>query len=289
MICFNCEGEKFSARKVKSEQDFKGRTFTIVTEAMSCDKCGANQFTDEQANQLRKGTVDAYKNEEGLLTSENIRKYREELGMSQALFAEYLGVGIASIKRWETYFIQEKSQDDLIRMKCDPEFAQMNAMKVKWAYDQPDAYNGFRKFDLKVCQNVLAKIIEIAPSPLFFFKAVFYVDFLHFKRFGKGVTGMQYSSLQRGPIPKDYDHLLEFLIETKVLSRSGKHDLKSNINFDESLFSSDEVDTINFIYNLVQKHGKDYLLNKSHEEDAFTNCGILEKLNYKDAKTLKIA
>lgn len=289
MICLNCENEKFSSKKVRSEQEFKGRTFNVLTDAMVCDECGSEQFTDDQANAVRRLTVDAYKKEEKLLTSEEVRKYREELGMSQVQFAEYLGVGVASVKRWETYFIQEKSQDDLIRIKCDPEFAQVNAMKVKWAHDQPNEFNGHRKFDLKVCQNVLAKIIEIAPSPLFFFKAVFYMDFLHFKRFGKGITGMQYSCLAYGPIPKDYDHLLEFLVEGKVLSPSGKHNLKSNIKFDESLFSTDELATINFIYGLVEKHGKDYLLNKSHEEDAFTNCSVLGRLNYKDAKTLKIA
>lgn len=289
MICFNCEGEKFTAKKVRSEQEFKGRTLSVLTEGMCCVACAAVQFSDEQANQLRKLTVDAYKKAEGLLTSEEVRRFREELSYSQAQFSDYLGVGIASIKRWETCFVQDRSQDDLLRIKCDPEFAQKNAMKVKWAHDQPDFYNGLRRFNLKIFQNVLAKIIEVAPSPLFFFKAVFYVDFLHFKRSGQGITGVQYSCLERGPIPMHYDYLLEHLLEEKVLSRKGKHDLKSNIKFDESLFSSDELATIDHIYGLVKKHGKEYLLDKSHEEDAYLNCRTLEKLNYKDAKTLKIS
>lgn len=288
MICLNCENERFIEKKVKVEQEFKGLTFNVVTEAMTCDKCGFHQFTDEQANMLRKATIDTYKKKEGLLTSDEIRNYRDNLDMSQVQFATYLGVGVASIKRWETYFVQEKSQDDLIRIKCDPESAQHNALEVRWAHEQPDVYNGFRKFDLNICQNVLAKIIEVAPSPLFFFKAVFYIDFLHFKRFGRGVTGMQYACFEYGPIPKDYDHLLNYLIDKNVLSKSGKHDLKSNITFNEKLFSTDELATINHIYSVVQKQGKKYLFDKSHEEEAFKTCGYLETLKYEDAKTLKI-
>ena len=47
--------------------------------------------------------------------------------MSQAAFANYLKVGEASIKRWETYFVQDVVQDDHIRLKCDEAYAEVNA------------------------------------------------------------------------------------------------------------------------------------------------------------------
>jgi hypothetical protein len=52
------------------------------------------------------------------LTSEEIINYRALLGMSQVAFANYLKVGEASIKRWETYFVQDVVQDDHIRFRC---------------------------------------------------------------------------------------------------------------------------------------------------------------------------
>lgn len=289
MLCLKCENEKFSIKKVKIEQEFKGRTLKVIVEAMACDTCDFNQFTDDQANMLRRETVELYKREEKLLTAEQIRKYREDLGMSQVEFATYLGVGVASIKRWETCFVQEKSQDELIRIKCDPAFAQNTALEVGWAHEHPDIYNGYRKFDLKICQNVMAKIIEVAASPLFFFKAIFYIDFLHFKKYGNGITGMQYSCLQYGPIPKDYDHLIRYLLDKGIFEKNGKHDLVSKIEFDKKLFSTDELETINHIYDIIKKEGRDYLLDKSHEEEAFKACAYLEKLNYEDAKTLKLS
>jgi len=289
MICLNCESEEFKEKKIKSEQLFKSQTFNVTTPAMVCTSCDFHQFNDEQANDLRRATVDVYRQSKSLLTSEEIRGYRESLKMSQAEFATYLGVGIASIKRWETYFVQDKSQDDLIRLKCDISSADNNALEVTWAHDQPDAYNGYRKFDLNIFRNVVSKLISQAPSPLFFYKAIFYIDFIHFKRFKTGVTGMKYSCLEYGPIPKGYDQLLKYMVDSGDLVKTSTHDFKSNIEFDETLFSTDELAIINHVYGLLKKNGKEYLLDKSHEEDVFKNCGFLDALNYEEASTLKVS
>jgi DNA-binding transcriptional regulator YiaG len=64
-------------------------------------------MNDEQMSELRKRAADAYRTNHGLLTSEEIVNFRNALGMSQAAFANYLKVDKASIKRWETYFVQD--------------------------------------------------------------------------------------------------------------------------------------------------------------------------------------
>jgi hypothetical protein len=38
--------------------------------------------------------------------------------MTQRQFAEFLRVGEASVKRWETWLVQDASSDELIRVKC---------------------------------------------------------------------------------------------------------------------------------------------------------------------------
>ena len=289
MICLNCENKEFKEKKIKSEQSFKGQIFNVTAPAMVCVSCEFHQFNDEQANALRRATVDVYKQSKSLLTSIEVREYREALNMSQIDFAMHLGVGIASIKRWETYFVQDKSQDDLIRLRCDVSLAENNALKVAWAHDQPDSYNGNRKFDLDIFRNVVSKIIGLTSSPLFFFKAIFYIDFMHFKRFGTGITGMKYSCLEHGPIPKGYDQLLKYMIESGDLVKTDGHDFRSNIEFNEELFSTDELAVINYVYGLIKEKGKEYLLEKSHKEDVFKNCGYLETLDYEKAFTLKVS
>jgi putative zinc finger/helix-turn-helix YgiT family protein len=288
MICLKCEKNKFIEKKVKIEQEFREKKFNIISEAMVCLNCGQEFLNDEQANVLRKKTVDQYRLLNGLLTSVQIKSYRDNLKMSQATFADYLGVGVASVKRWETYFVQDKSQDDLLRIKCDPDFADINALEVRWALDQPDEYNGYKKFDIDVFRNVLIRILEVAPSPLFFFKAIFYIDFVHFKNFGKGITGMKYACLQYGPIPKDYEKLIKYAQVKGWVSKLSTHDLKANLNFDEKFFSTDEMTTINSIYDIAKKKGRKFLFNRSHEEAAFKSCHFLDVLNYKDSKKIKL-
>ena len=65
-----------------------------------------------------------------LLTSSEIRRIRIDLGMSQEEFATYLSVGVASVKRWELGKAQEKSMDDLVRIKCSLPSARRNVARL---------------------------------------------------------------------------------------------------------------------------------------------------------------
>ncbi len=288
MLCLKCESENFTKKQVKLEQEFKGELLYVVVSANVCDSCGFEQLSDEQANNLKKATADEYRKKYFLLTSGEIRNLRESLDMSQSQFSEYLGVGVASIKRWETYFVQEKSQDDLIRMKCDSSWAERNALQVYWVKDRPDIYNGNKKFDLSAFINLMIKFNDVAQSPLYAFKILFYVDFLHFKKFKKSITGMKYSCLQYGPIPKRYDVLIDYLLNEKIFEREGDHNLKPNRIFDESCFSTDELAIINQVHNYASKKGGKYFCNKSHKEDAYKECDYLGTLSYDYAKNVSL-
>jgi DNA-binding XRE family transcriptional regulator len=72
-----------------------------------------------QADELRKKTVDEYRSNHHLLTSAEIIARRTALGMSQQAFADFIDVGVASVKRWESGFVQEPIYDKRIREKCD--------------------------------------------------------------------------------------------------------------------------------------------------------------------------
>jgi transcriptional regulator with XRE-family HTH domain len=60
--------------------------------------------------------ADDYRRKHGLLTSEVIRARREALGMSQAVFAEWVGIGVASVKRYELGGVQDAGIDKRIRV-----------------------------------------------------------------------------------------------------------------------------------------------------------------------------
>jgi putative zinc finger/helix-turn-helix YgiT family protein len=118
MICFKCNSEEFEVRETNIRQKFRGDDLDITTHVSACRACGWQTLGEGQANELRKLTADAYRLKHHLLTSFQIVLLREARGMSQQAFADYIGVGVASIKRWENGFVQELIYDRLIREKC---------------------------------------------------------------------------------------------------------------------------------------------------------------------------
>jgi len=70
--------------------------------------------------------ADAYRRDHGLHTSDEIRAIRGKL--TQQRFADALGVGVASVKRWELGLVQDRGNDRLIR-----EFQRQEG--AKWSYE----------------------------------------------------------------------------------------------------------------------------------------------------------
>jgi putative zinc finger/helix-turn-helix YgiT family protein len=119
MICLKCENEEFVLNSTAGvEQEFRGETVWVKTPVMVCKNCGWQTLAEGQLDELGRRTADAYRKKHGLLTSAQIKAMRESLDMTQRQFAEFLRVGEASVKRWETWFVQDASSDELIRVKC---------------------------------------------------------------------------------------------------------------------------------------------------------------------------
>lgn len=117
MICLRCDNTEFLPKQdAVIEQEFRGETFHVQCPALACSNCGWITMELNQVDELRKLTADAYREKHGLLTSSKIKAIRKLLGKNQRDFAAMLGVGEASVKRWETGFVQEKAYDRLIRM-----------------------------------------------------------------------------------------------------------------------------------------------------------------------------
>ena len=241
-----------------------------------------------QMNILRRASADKYRRNHQLLTSEEIIQFRTMLGMSQAAFANYLKVGEASIKRWETYYVQELVQNDHIRLKCDEAYAEWNALEVRWKSHSADIFSGNRNFSWELFKQVVRYLINFAKSPLFLLKALFYADFKHFKTHGNSITGTRYVHLEYGPAPDQYQNLIYFMVAKGQLISAGHHSLKSVEKADLSVFADSEKETLEFIANLIKEDGGEKLLQLSHKEQAYLQTEPYKPVSYEFAKKLKI-
>ena len=239
-------------------------------------------------NVLRRSAADKYRKLHKLLASEEIIKYRASLGMSQAAFANYLKVGEASIKRWETYYVQDVVQDDHIRLKCDEAYAELNVLEVHGKNHSSDIYSGNRTFCLELFKQAVRYLIKFTKSPLYLNKSLFYADFKHFQLYGMSITGARYVHLDYGPCPDQYQSLYQLFLSKRVLISGGHHILKSTEKPDLSVFSDSEKEILEFVAKIAHTDGGKKLLKVSHDEEAFKKTEPLQLISYEFSKELKI-
>lgn len=288
MKCLNCDCEKFETKNVRFNPEIKGEEVEVVAPSFVCTNCQTPLMDGEQMNVLRRNAADKYRKQHNLLTSEEIIKYRSLLGMSQAAFANYLKVGEASIKRWETYFVQDVVQDDHIRLKCDEAYAEYNALEVHWKSHPSDVYSGNRSFCLELFKQAVLYLIKFTKSPLYLNKALFYVDFKHFQQHGTSITGARYVHLEYGPCPDQYQNIYQLFISKEVLISGGHHILTSNEKPELSVFSDTEKEILDFVAQIATKDGGKKLFKLSHEEKAFQKTEPLQLISYEFSSELKI-
>ncbi|MCE5318397.1 MAG: DUF4065 domain-containing protein [Parachlamydia sp.] len=288
MKCPSCGKEEFETKNIRFTPEIKGEEVEVVAPASVCARCHAPLMDAAQMNELRRRAADRYRVLHGLLTSEEILKFRHALGMSQVAFANYLKVGEASIKRWETYYVQDPVQDEHLRLKCDEVYAEFNALELHWKSHPPDMYSGNRRFSWELFKQAVRFLIKVTKSPLFLNKALFYADFRHFKTYGKSITGMRYIHLEYGPCPDQYQNLIQCLMRDGSLAAAGHHQIKSTQEADLSVFDDEEIQTLMLVAQLAKQDQGKRLLQLSHEEKAYKETEPLQLISYEFARTLKI-
>jgi putative zinc finger/helix-turn-helix YgiT family protein len=119
-VCAACASEAGpSVIETEITQAFRGEELKVLTPVMVCRNCEFQFFDAGQLDEMRRRTADVYRKKHNLLTSIDIVRRRKALGETQEQFAKRLKVGVASIKRWETWLVQDKRNDELIREKTE--------------------------------------------------------------------------------------------------------------------------------------------------------------------------
>lgn len=289
MECLACDNKEVVVQNLRFENELKGELLEFIAPVFKCQECGEVLSTTDQKRVGMVNLADAYRKKHGLLTSSEIKKYRENLGKSQDQFANFLGVGIASVKRWESYTVQDPSNNELIKLKCDPEYAEAHLVSNLLTLE-PQHLNGNRRFSPEIFAQVLSRVLPLTGSPLFFFKSIFYIDFLHWKRCGTSITGATYRALEYGPVPAHYESILAYLSIKKWFSKTEGYNFEiSEISFDSKNFSTEEIATIDTIVEILESKGKQYVFEKSHGEAAYTETTPFSTIQYELASKLSIS
>jgi putative zinc finger/helix-turn-helix YgiT family protein len=131
MNCIQCGKAQLGKRRERVRGEVRGEEFSVTLPALVCPGCGFTTVEGVDMPEYMRLVADAYRKKHKLLTSDEIRLRRQRLGMSQARFSEYLGVGIASLKRWEMGKVQDASSDELIRLRTNEKAASDNLKRIR--------------------------------------------------------------------------------------------------------------------------------------------------------------
>ena len=130
MTCLACGHESLSPAVIVSRGERRGQSFEISVSGYKCSVCAFQTMDSIQSEEFTRRLSDAYRSANGLLTSDEIRSLRNRIQMTQQEFANFLPVGVASLRRWELGQIQDRAMDQLIRLKTDPKAARLNSQIV---------------------------------------------------------------------------------------------------------------------------------------------------------------
>ncbi len=131
MKCYKCGKGKLTPKTAEIAGEVRGEKFSVLAEAIVCGRCGFQVLSGEQSAAYTIAISDAYRKEHGLLTSKELKETRDRLGMSLRKFAKFVGVGLASVKRWEAGLIQDEAHDQLIRLRTDLDAARQNVSELE--------------------------------------------------------------------------------------------------------------------------------------------------------------
>ena len=242
--CEVCERE-VETKIITRNQVFNvcGEDIEIAAQVMVCAECGEELFNEELDSATLINAYNEYRRRHKLLLPEEIRKIREQYGLSQRSFAKLLNWGDKTIRRYENGAVQDRAHNSLLLFLREPENMRTYLTENEVALDEkqiarlletvekleqdtdfrvgrryfdlffskiPCEENGFKGFDYeKLCAMVLFfahKSAGLLKTKLM--KLLNYSDMIFYKENGLSISGLKYAHLPYGPVPDNFDMIL---------------------------------------------------------------------------------
>ena len=98
-----------------------GEDIEVDAQLMVCAECGEELFNEELDSATLINAYNEYRRRHKLLLPEEIRKIREQYGLSQRSFAKLLNWGDKTIRRYENGAVQDRAHNSLLLFLREPE------------------------------------------------------------------------------------------------------------------------------------------------------------------------
>ncbi len=304
-FCKLCESLKTTQGPVVLTQKVKGVEVTIKVDAAWCEKCQSDPQKLKKA--LTTLFNNAYREKEGLISTDAIRSLRKSMGLNQRDFARLLGLGEITVARYESGFIPSKANS--LRMQhlstldqvknyykdTKAQISERGQAKIEhYIQTFVSIENGNREYEENRFFALTRFFVEAAEKdniPLYQTKLnkwMFYADFLAFKRYQQSITGSRYIRLSYGPVPNRYDYKYDINPYIKPVEDDGKIIYQLSENAFYEVMTPREKDIAFKVYHLLKPMRSSEISEISHREDAWVKTPPGDYVSYLHAKNLLI-
>lgn len=328
-FCPNCEKETKQVLIDKVEEiNIRGEVVPIHLEYYQCEECGEDFEIPRPGYDPVDAAYHEYRKIKGMVQPQEIKNFRKELGLTQKEFSEIIGIGIATLNRYENGALQSEAHDQAIQLCMQPSnFLQIITKKpnllsennrnriiqileqkrqdcgglLEEAVEQfgsysPNLLSGYIRFDVYKLFQILKFFCfndQVTKTKLM--KLLFYADFKHFKDNGVSISGMRYAHAHHGPVPDQFE---TWLVAISEWDNQIMKDEQSFGDYVGEVFTSDAPDLSNFstselaalavVKNKFQKFTARQIRDFSHQEKGYQATKDGEIISYQYAQDLQI-
>jgi putative zinc finger/helix-turn-helix YgiT family protein len=323
-LCSNC-GEEVQFLVVEKDEavEVRKEPIKVVLRYCRCPKCGDEVLDPNLGEDPFALAYREYRSRHGMLQPEAIREWRKAHDISQNELSRLLGLGMATISRYENGALQDESHEKLLRLAMDaPSLTKLveeshdvfpaakrerllqrlkgvqlesngneEVIVIHLGKSVPDEFSGYRRFDVSKLLNAILFFSEESVWKTKLNKLLFYADFKHFQEFTVSITGARYVHVPFGPAPDQFSIYFAALASQcaiELIEEEQGEKIKATRPPDLSLFSPTERHIMQSVREYFDSWWASDISQLSHGEVGYVSTKTGEPISYKYAGRLKL-
>lgn len=150
-------------------------------------------------------------------------------------------------------------------------------------------------FSYKKFSNAVIQFATLNPGLLKvkLLKLLYYADNLYYKNYKSSITGCQYLHYQYGPVPMNYELLLNRMIIDKIINIEIKYKGEYELNIIKpisklvkNVLQKEEIEIINKVSKKFENYNSTQMTKITHEEEGYKNTKQGQIIPYSYSKKL---
>lgn len=318
-------GGNATLKREPAELVFRNEKYEYIYSYYVCDDTGEH-FTTSELDEVNIGQVyNQYRVRYGIPFPDEIKKTRSKYGLPAIKMARILGWGDNQYRLYENGDVPSQAHGKTLAMIRVPQFfldyvensrnqfeeGEFERIQEKVKSVRIDQYeifvkdyvfcnqrvgltNGYATQSISKLKNIMLYYIQRFGGVFFTMmnKLLFYTDFVNYRDYGRGMSGLSYMAIKYGPVPVGYNRAYSIpdIRQRIIYYESGKYGqvIESDLSPDMNTFTEEELSTLENVANRFSKTNAGEISDISHEEEAwkkYVDTGML--IDFNEAFSLK--